>query len=236
MRKPIHLSRWLLVAWIPLLLLAGCSSGQASKKLVRKTVAKISPEKTWELVSYTTKSVARSGEDEKDKGLFIFGDRRLLLSFEADITAGIDLNGFNPKKDIILKRREKSVLIKLPEPTILTCDVESEKVKVEKEDRDWYRGKFTTEEVVHVAVQGKQTLLKEIADYKRYTILDDAKENARRTLTSMFKALGYEKVEVVFPSDEGQTSPKGTRSMDVVGTSGPEEVTETETEEVEAVG
>lgn len=235
MRKPIRLNRWLLVVWIPLLL-AGCSSGQASKKLVRKTVAKISPEKTWELVSYTTKSVARSGEDEDEKGIFTFGDRRLLLSFEADITAGIDLNGFNPKKDIILKRRDKSALIRLPEPIILSCDVESEKVKVEKEDRDWTRPRFKTEEVAQVAVQGKQTLLKEITEYKRYSILDDAKENARHALTSMFKALGYERIQVVFPSDEAQKPLKETRSKEVVGTPGPEEVTETETEEIEAVG
>ena len=37
MRKPIYLLKWLLVVWIPLLLAAGCSSDQASKKLVKKT-------------------------------------------------------------------------------------------------------------------------------------------------------------------------------------------------------
>ena len=50
MRKPIYLLKWLLVVWIPLLLAAGCSSDQASKKLVKKTVAKITPEQKLELI------------------------------------------------------------------------------------------------------------------------------------------------------------------------------------------
>ena len=86
MRKPIHLLRWLLAVWIPLLLAAGCSSDQASKKLVKKTVAKITPEQKLELVSYKTRSVARSGDNEDEKGFWIFGDRKMLVTFKAEIT------------------------------------------------------------------------------------------------------------------------------------------------------
>ena len=86
-----------------------------------------------------------------------------------------------------------------------------------------------------MAMQGKETVLKEIQDYKRYPILNDAKANARRTFTSLFNALGYDKVEVVFASEVEPQKPKVSASEEVVGASGPEELTETDPE-TEAVG
>ncbi len=235
MRKPIHLLRWLLAVWIPLLLAAGCSSGQASKKLVRKTVARIAPEQRLELVSYKTKSVARSGEDDKEKLFFVIGDRKMLISFKADIKAGIDLKDFDPKRDITLKRREKSALIRLPEPVIFSCDVPTDSIVVEYQETGLFRSKIKSEEVAQVAVKGKENILQEIENQKRYPILSDARENARRTFTSLLNALGYEKVDVVFPSEESQQKSKVKRSKDTVGASGAEESTETESE-TEAVG
>ena len=235
MRKPIHLLRWLLAVWIPLLLAAGCSSGQASKKLVEKTVAKITPEQRLELVSYKTRSVARSGDNEDEKGIWIFGDRRMLVTFKAEIIAGLDMKDFNPKKDIILKRKAKSAWIRLPDPVILSCDVPFDDINKEFEEVGFLRSPIKWEEVINVAMQGKETILKEIQDHKRYPILDDAKANAQRTFTSLFNSLGYDEVEVVFSSEVEQKTPKGKSREKAVGASGPDESTETE-EEIEAVG
>ena len=55
-------------------------------------------------------------------------------------------------------------------------------------------------------MQGKETILKEIQDNKRYPILSEAKENAQRTFTSLFRSAGFEKVDVVFPSDKNAKS------------------------------
>ena len=86
-----------------------------------------------------------------------------------------------------------------------------------------------------MAVKGKENILQEIENQKRYPILSDARENARRTFTSLLNALGYEKVDVVFPSEEAQQKSKVKRSKDTVGASGAEKSTETESE-TEAVG
>lgn len=233
MRKTIHMLRWL-PAVLSVFLLLGCSSGQASKKLVRKTVAKISPEKRLELVSYKTKSVARSGEDDKEKLFFIIGDRKMLISFKAEIKAGIDLNDFDPKKDITIKRRGKSAVIRLPEPVVLDIDVPTDSIVVEYVETGFFRGKITSEEVAHVARQGKENILQEIQNQTRYPILSEARENARRTFTSLFNGLGYDQVEVIFPSDEQEKQKsKAKKSENAVGASGIEEATETE---IEAVG
>lgn len=235
MRKPIHLSRWLLVAWIPLLLLAGCSSGQASKRQVKKTVAKITPEQRLELVSYKTRSVARSGDNEDEKGFWIFGDRKLLVTFKTEIIAGLDMKDFNPRKDIKLKKKAKSAWVRLPDPVILDIEVPFNGIDKEYEEVDFFRAAIKWEEVVEVAQQGKETILKDIQDHKRYPILEDAKENARRTFTSLFNSLGYDEVEIVFPSEEEQKKPKVKSREKAVGASAPEEPKETE-EEIEAVG
>ena len=238
MRKTIHMLKWLLAAWIPVLVLAGCSSDQASKKVVQKTIAKITPEQRLELVSYKTKSVARSGEDDKDKAFYIIGDRKMLVSFMADVRAGIDLKDFNPKKDIVLRRKDRSAVIKLPDPVVFTCDVPIDSVNFEKGEKGFLRPKFTHDEVVHVASLGKQNILKEIENEQRYPILKDAKENARRTFTSLFNALGYTKVEVVFPSDEKakENAKVKTKEEQAVGAAPSDDAEESDSENIQAVG
>lgn len=239
MRKPIYLLKWLLVVWIPLLLAAGCSSGQASKRLVKKSVAKITPEQKLELVSYKTRSVARSGDNEDEKGFWIFGDRKMLVTFKAEIIAGLDMKDFNPRKDIKLNKRAKKAWIRLPEPVILDCEVPFDGINDEYEKVGLLRAAITFDDVIDVANQGKETLLKEIQDHKRYPILDDAKANARRTFVSLFNSLGYDEVEVVFVSEEEPKKSKVNSSEKAVGASPVEESAESETEsetEIEAVG
>lgn len=236
MRKTLHMLKWLLAVWLPVLVLAGCSSDQASKKVVQKTIAKITPEQRLELVSYKTKSVARSGEDDKDKAFYIIGDRKMLVSFLADVRAGIDLKDFNPKKDIILRRKDRSAVIKLPDPVVFSCDVPVDSVNFEKGEKGVFRSKFTHDEVVHVASLGKQNILKEIENQQRYPILKDAKENARRTFTSLFNALGYTKVEVVFPSDN-KAQEKGKVKTKEEQTAAPsDDAQESDSETIQAVG
>ena len=232
MRKTIHMLKWL-PAVLSVFLILGCSSGQANKKLVRKTVAKISPEKRLELVSYKTKSVARSGEDDKEKLFFIIGDRKMLISFQAEVKAGIDMNDFDPKRDITIKRRGKSAVIRLPEPVILEINVPTDSVNLEYEETGLFRRKIESDEVAHVARQGRENILQEIQNGQRYPIIPEARENARRTFTALFNGLGYEKVEVIFPSDDKEKS-KVKKLEKAAGASGAEE--STETEEIEAVG
>ena len=232
MRKTIHMLKWL-PAVLSVFLILGCSSGQANKKLVRKTVAKISPEKRLELVSYKTKSVARSGEDDKEKLFFIIGDRKMLISFQAEVKAGIDMNDFAPKRDITIKRRGKSAVIRLPEPVILEINVPTDSVNLEYEETGLFRRKIESDEVAHVARQGRENILQEIQNGQRYPIIPEARENARRTFTALFNGLGYEKVEVIFPSADKEKS-KVKKLEKAAGASGAEE--STETEEIEAVG
>lgn len=238
MRKTIHVLKWL-PAVLSVFLLVGCSSGQANKKLIRKTVAKITPEQKLELVSYKTKSVARSGDNEDQKGFWIFGDRKLLVTFKAEIIAGLDMKEFNPKKDIKIKKRAKSAWIRLPDPIILSCEVPITAINKEFEEVGVLRTSIKYDEVVAVAMQGKETILKEIQNHKRYPILDDAKANARRTFVSLFNSLGYDEVEVVFVSEEEPKKSKVNSSEKAVGASPVEESAESETEsetEIEAVG
>lgn len=237
MRKTIHKLKWLLAVLLPLFLLLGCSPGVANKKQIKKSVAKISPEQKLELVSYKTKSVARSGDNEDEKGFWIFGERKMLVTFKAEFIAGLDLKDFNPRKDIKLNKRAKSAWIRLPEPVILSCEVPFGDINNDYEKVGALRSSFKPEEVVDVAMQGKETILKEIKDYKRYPILDDAKANARRTFTSLFNSLGYDEVEIVFASPEEQKKTKVKSQEKAVGASGPEEPAETEEDdEIEAVG
>ena len=236
MRKTLHMLKWLAAVLLSLLLL-GCSSGQASKRQVKKTVAKITPEQRLELVSYKTRSVARSGDNEDEKGFWIFGERKLLVTFKTEIIAGLDMKDFNPRKDIKLKKKAKSAWIRLPDPVILDCEVPFDGINKEFEEVTGIRSSIKWGEVVEVAQQGKETILKEIQDHKRYPILEDAKANARRTFTTLFNSLGYEEVEIVFPSEEEQKKPKVKSREKAVGTSGTEEPKETEEEEeIEAVG
>ena len=237
MRKTIHMFKWLLAVLLPLFLLLGCSSGVANKKQIKKSVAKITPEQRLELVSYKTKSVARSSDNEDEKGFWIFGERKMLVTFKAEIIAGLDMKDFNPKKDIKLHKRAKKAWIRLPEPVILSCEVPYDDINDEYKKVGLLRSSIKPDEVVDVAKQGEKTLLKEIQDHKRYPILDDAKANARRTFTSLFNSLGYNEVEVVFPSEEEQKKPKVKSQEKAVGASGAEEPAETEEDdEIEAVG
>ena len=205
MRTTIHRLKWLLAVLLPVFLLLGCTSSK-NKKLLEKAVAEIRSEQRMELVSYKTRSVARSGENEDEKLFFVFGDRKMLVSFLSEITAGLDLKDFDPEKDLKYDIKEKHITVNLPDPVILSCDVPIDSIVVEHEKIGAFRAKFKPEEVVDVVMQGKETILKEILDNKRYPILSEAKENAQRTFTSLFRSAGFEKVDVVFPSDKSAKS------------------------------
>lgn len=145
-------------------------------------------------VEYTVTKIIKANDN---KTWFKLGDRKILMSCEATIKAGIDLNGLS-KDDYVIDG--KNVRLRLPAPTIISMSIPPDKIKVEYQQVGAFRDEFKTQERDALAAQAEAQIKNSVAELG---ILDQAKANTSLFVSNFLKQLGYENISITF----GDASP-----------------------------
>jgi len=125
------------------------------------------------------------------------GDRKLLISCKVIVKAGIKLNKLNFSKCEI-NETNKTILLKLPSPEILSYNFPPEEVKIAYSEVGFLRRDFTQEERLKL-LQIAENNLRE--DWESLKIIEDAKKNAHNFFVPLYKSIGFEQVYIEFESN-----------------------------------
>jgi hypothetical protein len=148
-------------------------------------------QQTGQLVTaeYTLQKMVRASDD---KTWYKLGDRKILISVQAIVKAGIDLQGIT-KEDV--RHRDSVLFLKLPPPKVFSISLPPEKIRVEYQDVSFLRSPFSAAE--------KEALLRQAESQVRQAantlgILQMAKANAATFLRGLLKGTEFKEVTVEF--------------------------------------
>lgn len=136
-------------------------------------------------VEYTVTKVIKAS----DNGTwFKIGERKILMSCEAHIKAGIDMSAINEHS---FKINEKNIEVTLPPPKIISFSIPPEGIKTEYEETGVFRDKFKAVDRDALAAQAEKQIRNSI---ESLGILQQAKANTALFVTNFLKRLGYENI------------------------------------------
>lgn len=138
-------------------------------------------------VEYTVTKVIKASDN---KTWFKVGDRKILMSCEAHIKAGIDMNAINKNS---FKIAGKNIEVSLPAPKIISFSMPAESIKTEYEEVGVFRDKFKTQDRDALAAQAEQQIRNSVDSLG---ILNQAKVNTSMFVTDFLKRLGYENISI----------------------------------------
>lgn len=127
-----------------------------------------------------------------NKTWFKLGDRKILISCQATITAGLDLSKLS-EKDITVN--DKSIDLVLPHAKVISLNIKPEDIKTEYEDVSVFRSEYTSAERDALASQGEKSILRSVDSLG---ILQTAEINGGLVVTNFLRSLGFEKINVRF--------------------------------------
>ena len=168
-----------------LLLLAGCGSSipKEDKVLAIKEMGALAT------TEYTVTKIVKASDNQT---WYKIGDRKILLSVEASLKAGIDLTQLS-KDDIT--STGKSIRIKLPPPKLLSVQLPPEKIRLEYEEVGLLRSEFSQEEKTALLAQAEKQIEAAIPETG---ILETARTHTRDWITRFCQQLGYEEINIEF--------------------------------------
>lgn len=140
-------------------------------------------------VEYVVTKVIKANDN---KTWYKIGDRKILMSCKATITAGIDLSALTKEQVTI---DEKNIELSLPRAKLIAVNIKPEDITVEYQQVDLLRQSFISEERNALAVQAENQLKGSINELG---ILQTAETNASLFISNFLKRLGYEKINLHF--------------------------------------
>lgn len=120
------------------------------------------------------------------------GDRKILMSCKATLTAGIDLSAITPA-DVHIT--DKDIDLLLPHAKLISLNIKPEDVQKEYESEDLFREPFSSEERNALAIQAESQIRSSVDSLG---ILHTGEENATLFITNFLTRLGYQKVTIHF--------------------------------------
>ena len=138
-------------------------------------------------VEYTVTKIIKASDN---KTWFKIGDRKILMSCEAHIKAGIDMSAIDKSN---FKTSGKSIEVTLPPPKVISISIPPEGIKTEYEDVSIFRDKFKSSDRDALAAQAESQIKNSI---ESLGILNQAKANTALFVTSFLKKLGYENITI----------------------------------------
>lgn len=167
-----------------LLLFASCKKEE--RKLSVLSLREMSEVAT---VEYNITKIIKANDN---KTWYKIGDRKILMSCEATIKAGVDLSGITKNSFEI---DDKNIRLKLPPPKIISLNILPEKIKIEYQEVGVLRQPFNSAERDQLARQA-ETQIKNSVD--ELGILDQAKANTSLFVSNILKQLGYNNVTITY--------------------------------------
>lgn len=148
-------------------------------------------QQTGQLVTaeYTLQKMVKASDN---RTWYKVGDRRILLSIEAVVKAGIDLQQVS-RDDITL--HDSVLKLQLPRPEIFSVSIPPSKIQVKLEDVDFLRSRFSAAEREALLRQA-ESQVRRLAD--SLGILQTAETNAATFLRRLLLPKGFRDVQIAF--------------------------------------
>ena len=173
-----------------LLFATGCSKRQDAQKEILFSLREMSDLAT---VEYTVTKIIKANDN---KTWFKIGDRRILMSCEAHIKAGIDMSSIT-EKDVTIEG--KNIKLTLPQPKVISLSIPAELIKVEFQDVSLFRDPYKTSERDQLATQAETQIRNSIDSLG---ILQQAKINTSLFVNNLLLRLGYENTVINYNGDQ----------------------------------
>lgn len=175
--------------YLLLYMLAGCQTN--SHKKVQEV---LSLRELHELVTveYVVNKIIRASDD---KTWYKIGDRKILMTCEATLRAGIDFSGISMSH---IQANNKDITLTLPHATLFSVNIKPEDIRVVYEETGTFRSSFSAQERDMLAAQAQEQI-QYSAD--SLGILQTAEANASLFVSNFLRNMGYEKVTVQFKND-----------------------------------
>lgn len=142
-------------------------------------------------VEYTVTKIIKANDN---KTWFKVGDRKIVLSCEAVVKAGIDMSRIEKNN---FTAEGKNVAVQLPAPKVLSINIAPEKIKVEYQEVNLFRQPFTAAEREELVAQAEAQIKNSIPSLG---ILQQAQTATALFVSNFLKRLDYEQVTVKFPN------------------------------------
>lgn len=139
-------------------------------------------------VEYTVTKIIKA---QDNKTWYKIGDRKILMTCEAIIKAGIDLSQLNENNFSI---DGKKITLRLPPPKIISLNIPPENIQVQYEEVSGLRMKFSSSERNALAVQAEHQIRNSIDSLG---ILPQAKANTALLMQNMLRGMGFEEINIV---------------------------------------
>lgn len=144
-------------------------------------------------VEYTVTKIIKASDD---KTWFKIGERKILMSCEAHIKAGIDMSKINEHS---FKINEKNIEVTLPAPKIVSFSIPPEGIRTEYEETGVFREKFKAGDRDALAAQAERQIRNSI---ESLGILQQAKANTALFVTNFLKNLGYTNITINYTGNQ----------------------------------
>ena len=135
--------------------------------------------------------------DLRDKQEALFGfvksEDAILLVASGDVVAGVDLGKIRPG-DVVIDRERKTATLTLPKAEVFSARLDNEKTQVHTRKTDLFAKR--KESLETEARQAAERTLREAAEESG--IREKAEQSVARTVRSLVRSLGFERVEVNF--------------------------------------
>lgn len=177
-----------------LCLALACRSGPGAENQVILSLKEINQLVTAE---YVVNKIIKASDDNT---WYKIGDRKILITCEASLKAGIDFSTINTSQIDI---RNKKISLTLPHATLFSLNIKPEDIKVAYEEIGMLRSSFSAQERDMLTVQAEKQI-QQSAD--SLGILKTAETNARLFITQFLRNAGYEDIEVKFENAGGNVN------------------------------
>ncbi len=168
------------------ILFAGCSNKEAPLQPDVLTLKEMGDLAT---VEYTVTKIIKASDN---RTWFKLGDRKILMSCEAIIKAGVDMTAITESSYTI---EGKNIHLHLPLPKVISFSIPPEKIKVEYQEVGVFRDPFKTAERDQLAAQAEVQIKNSIDSLG---ILQQAKANTSLFVSQFLKQLGFENITITY--------------------------------------
>ena len=178
--------------FLAILLLLSISCGKKKPVEEKRTVLDLKEMSDLATVDYTVTKIIKA---EDNKTWFKVGNRKILMSCEAHIKAGIDLASINKSN---ISENGKDITLRLPPPKIISFSIPPEKIEVQYEESSVFRDPFSAKERDDLAKQAENQIRNNIVSLG---IMEQAKANTSLFVGNFLKQLGYENITITYSDD-----------------------------------
>ncbi|HRQ51547.1 MAG TPA: DUF4230 domain-containing protein [Agriterribacter sp.] len=140
-------------------------------------------------VEYVVNKIIKASDD---KTWYKIGDRKILMTCEATLKAGIDFSGITAKH---IQVNGKEITLTLPQATLFSVNIKPENIRVAYEETGAFRSSFSAQERDMLAAQAQE----QIGNAARTLgVLQTAEANASLFVSHFLRSMGYEKINIQF--------------------------------------